>query len=501
MTADEQHDPGQQDLKKQIGLGFVWIIASRWGVRSLGLISTVILARLLAPEDFGLIAMASAFAAIIGGFADMGLGMALISIKNIESRHFNTAWTISIIVGVVISLIIFALGPVAADYYNEPRIEEILSWLALASFIGHTANTKKALFLKELQFNKEFQFTVITKVLSVIVAVIAAFSLRDYRALIVASVVNSAIGSMVSYIMIPHFPKFDLSARSEIMNFSLWMMLRSFALTAMTRLQQAVMGPFFGPERLSYYYMGSEIGNMLTGELGLPLGRVLLPGFSKVQDESDRLIRGLRLSFAAILIVLPFGFGIAALADAFVLLVLGEQWLAAAPLLTLLSISGAIRTIGAPFGPLLLAKKRVKHVALCMVACSVFLVVSTYMLAPTQSLVLIAWAQIITMILLLVGLIWMTSKVCLINVFEFFYMTVRPLLASVAMYFVVSLGQEAVNFSPWLALIIWPPIGAVVFFVILFVLWFAVRKPFGFEELVFKALKLGIQKIRPSSVI
>lgn len=500
---DEASKPAQPgvtpvgDLKRRIGIGTAWMVGARWAARLLGLVSTVVLARLLAPEDFGILAMAMVLIGVITAMTDMEMDVALISIREVGPDHFNTVWTLTLFFGLAAGLAIAALAPLAATYYDEPRVKDILLWLCVVPMIYGAANPKTALFRKDLHFHKDFLNTALAKLMAVGVSIPAAFILRDYRALVFGLIAGGLAQVLVGYLLIPYLPRPSLRARKEIFSFSVWMLLRNVGVAASSRIEQFVLGAAFGAQRTSYYYMGSEVGRMATAEFALPFGRALLPGFSLAQNDRDRLLRGTLLAHGGLLIVLPVGFGLAALAPEFISLVLSEKWLPAAGVLEVLAMAGAIGALTTPYGPMLIVLGRIRYVALLSIATAFALLISATVLAPLGSLVTIALARLAAAVVV-AGIFACLALAGHPNERKkALGMTLRTLVASLVMYGAVKYGQQYFAFQPLAALVTWPLAGAAIFGFCQLWIWRALGRPAdGLEPLVLSALAAVLGRVR-----
>lgn len=156
-------------LRSAVLKGAAWSLALRWGMRLLGLLSTVLLARLLSPSDFGLVAMAMLVVAFVQAWLAFGVDTALIQNQDATREHYDTAWTIRILQGVVVAIGVAAAAPFAATYFEEPRITAVLLVLSFAILLGASANIGVVAFRKDLEFDKEFRFQIIGKILGFVV--------------------------------------------------------------------------------------------------------------------------------------------------------------------------------------------------------------------------------------------------------------------------------------------------------------------------------------------
>ena len=198
--------PGSvQNVDRAMAKGALWMILARLGDRSLGFVSMIILVRLLSPDDFGLVAMGMSVIAICELLGQVGLDVALIQTPGATRRHYDTAWTFSVIISAVIAFVLLIIAAPAANFYHEPRLLPILLSLALGSLISGFENIGTVAFRKELLFNKEFQFFFGKKLAAFLVTVPLAFLLRSYWALIAGIVVGRLAGvSLSSSSGLPH---------------------------------------------------------------------------------------------------------------------------------------------------------------------------------------------------------------------------------------------------------------------------------------------------------
>ncbi|MEZ5481328.1 MAG: oligosaccharide flippase family protein [Porticoccaceae bacterium] len=158
--------------------GTIWMVAMRWAMRFVGFFSSIILARLLAPEDFGLVAMAMMVVALIDTLSSTGVDLALIRERDTERKLYNAAWTIQVIQGAIVAVVMLCAMPFIADYFGESKLYTILTILAGAYFFQGFKNIGIVAFRKELDFAREFRFSLYVKLLSFVVTVAGALLLE-----------------------------------------------------------------------------------------------------------------------------------------------------------------------------------------------------------------------------------------------------------------------------------------------------------------------------------
>jgi len=169
--------------------GSIWMVAMRWTVQGIGLISTMILARLLTPADFGIVAMGMLVVGLLEIFSSLGVDLALIRNQAAEPGHYNTAWTFRVFQCTFITVLLLIFAPFAADYFGDPRVTIVIQILSLSVFFDGFENIGVVAFRKDLDFSKEFRFGVYKKLLGFVITVPLAFTLKSYWALVAGVVV------------------------------------------------------------------------------------------------------------------------------------------------------------------------------------------------------------------------------------------------------------------------------------------------------------------------
>ena len=332
------------------------MFAVRVADRAVGLVSTMILARLLIPSDFGLVAMAMALLAMIELFSTFSFDLALIQNPNADRRHYDTAWTFTILFGGFTAIVLIALAVPAVRFFDEPRVEAVLYLVALGAFVQSFQNIGIVAFRKELDFRKEFILLSIQKLLGAAIALTLAFTLRNYWALVLGALCSRVANVALSYSLHPYRPRLSLQGAADLFAFSRWLLLNNVIVFGATRGYDLIIGRVMGAYSLGLYSVAYEISNLPTTELVFPVSRAVFPGFAKLSADTERLKKTL-LSVAALVavITIPIAAAIAVLADPLVLLLLGNQWTDATPLIRLLAIYGVVRALNAGFSDAYLA--------------------------------------------------------------------------------------------------------------------------------------------------
>jgi lipopolysaccharide exporter len=319
---------------RELARGSAWMIGMRWAIRGVGLVSTIILARLLAPDDFGVEAMAMVAVAILESFTNTGTDLALLRNTEATREHYDTAWTLEIIQAVLLAVVLFASAPLVGGHFEDPRVTEVVRMLSLRALIGGFQNVGVVHFRRDLHFGREFRFGVAKKLATFTVTVAAAFLLHSYWALVIGQIAGKVIEVGISYSMSDYRPRITLSRLGEIWGFSQWLVLARFSRLINRQFDRWVVGSITGAATMGYYYVASDFAASPSDEVVLPMSRAAFPVYSRLQDEPEALrqaFHNVLASMTAISFVM--GLGMAVVADDFVRVALGAKWLEAIPLM------------------------------------------------------------------------------------------------------------------------------------------------------------------------
>lgn len=343
-------------MKVQLARGVAWIAATRATVSLIGVVSTVVLARLLLPQDFGLVAVATTVMAIVSSVTDISLSSALTQHSEPGESHYDTAFTLNLIRSVGVTLVTGALAWPIAQIYNDPRLFDLIVVLAVISGTIGLTNPKMVIFWRALIFWQEFAIGVSQKALGFVAAFVVALVYQSYWALVVGAVVSQAVSVLLSYVLIPYRPRFDLSKSGELVSFSIWLTMCQMISTLSYRFDNLLVGYLFGPKLVGFYSYADNMATIVTREVSSPAANTFFPAYARLKDETNRLraahARTQSLLFA---VALPIGCGFAMVARPLVHLALGDKWLPAIFIMQVIATVSAVQTLGTTEYPLALA--------------------------------------------------------------------------------------------------------------------------------------------------
>ncbi len=333
-------------LKRQILKGVSWLFAGRLVSNALGLLSTLVAARLLVPDDFGLMAIAMSVFGIASAVVDLPVGAALVQMKVATQRDFDTAWTINFLRGLVVAGLMLAMAWPAALIAGDPRLVGLVAALAAYPLLSGLRNSWFEQYIRDMDFRREALLDVITKIVSLSVTVWVGLATGSYWALPLGLIAAALAGTAGSYLLRWQFPAFSLYSFRKFFGFSLWVGLGNVADSVRDAATTFFMGRMLGTAKLGVFAVGSQFGERLELVLYAPMERTLFAAFSSIQDDMVRLraayLRSIHMSFA---VILPVCAGMALLAPEIIGIALGPGWEVAALVLAFVAPITAIYLI------------------------------------------------------------------------------------------------------------------------------------------------------------
>jgi len=342
-------------LPQRVARGTAWVLALRMTDNLLGLIRLIILARILAPQDFGLMGMAMLALAVLESFSQLGFQAALVQKKEKAETYLHTAWTIVVIRGTVLFLLLFLLAPPAAVFFKSPAIKTIIQAVALSYLFQAFTNIGVTFLQKELEFNKQFLYQISGTIAGFVVGVLAAVLLRSVWALVVGYLAGNLTRCLVSYAVHPFRPRLhlDRGQARELFGFGRWVLGSTFLMFLITQGDDLFVGKFLGAAMLAFYQMAYRLSNLPATEITRVISEVTFPAYSKLQEDSRQLQKAyLKVLQVTAFFSVPLAGIVVLQASELTRLFLGTKWLPQVPAMQLLAVWGLIRSIGGTTGPL-----------------------------------------------------------------------------------------------------------------------------------------------------
>jgi lipopolysaccharide exporter len=394
LTVFQRADFVVEPLGRRVRAGVAWSAAALLVTYLTGLGRAVVLARLLAPEDFGLFGMALTVTAAVGALTHMGLDVSLL-VHNFSddeefAAHLNTIWTAEVVRKCLLTLLLLALVYPTARFYGEGRLYLVLSFISLTPLVQGFHNIGLLILRKKVSFRKIIWFEQTTNILTTALAIGLAYWLRSVWALVYSQLLSTLLGVLLSYAFHPYRPRFafDRAAAARAFDFGKFVLVISVAAYVTTMADNILVGRWFGAAALGIYVVAYNLASLPIGIINGVLGGVTLPAYAELRAQgAERLetafVRLLSLS-AAVLVILAVPFLL--LADEVILLLYGAKWAAAAPLLRVLAVVAFCRGLLQVVAPLLVSLRGPRPEATAKVFEAILFLSLLYLLTSTYGL-------------------------------------------------------------------------------------------------------------------
>jgi len=470
---------------RRVAAGAAWLYLQRWLDRLLEFAAIVVLARILSPADFGLVAVAASMVTIVEGVTALGVEKALIRSRGDDARLYDTAWTLSVLRGLLVAAVMLAIA-LALD---DPRVAAIVRVLSIVPIFNGLANPMFVRFERDLIYSRLAMLTLGAKVASVTATIAAAFAWRNAWALVAGLLINSLASSVLSYALRPYRPRFSLARLSELFGFTGWLTLTSAVTALSMETDRIIVAWLLGITNAGLYDMTQRVAVMPTRELLSPFQRLLLPAFSQLIDDAPRLRSAVSESINVLASLgLPAAFGFALVAGDLVPLALGPQWQPIVGLLAVLVPFLGLRATLSMTLPFVLALGETRmlfNVSLIYALLHVpVFTAGTAMFGLAGAV----WGIVAAGVLYIYLNAWMLQRTLAIRPGEIARQLRRPVAATAVMCLGVAAlaGVSGLDFMPavatWRSFAIKAGVGAAIFCASQYAMWRLEGRPAGIER-------------------
>jgi O-antigen/teichoic acid export membrane protein len=353
-----QRPVGGASLKDSVVHGVLWTSMGSWGRQILSFGVSAVLARLVGPESFGLLALGGVYIALIEIFVTQGFATALVQRKNIEREHLDSAFWISLSMAVALSAASVLLARPVAIMFGEPRLADVLRWLSCSLLLIGLSTIPQAVLTREMAFRSLAIRSLLATLVGGVIGLTMAWNDFGVWSLVGQQLGGAAAGVAALWAATPWRPSLRFSTRHlrDLYGFAVNIMGNNLLWFGTLQADQTLIGLRFSAASLGAYALASRSIQLLIDVVSAPLHLVALPAFARIQNESIRLQNAFYKSTeVAATVAMPSFCGMAALAPSFVPLIFGPQWSAAVPLFQLLSLFGILRAAMGFGHPLMLA--------------------------------------------------------------------------------------------------------------------------------------------------
>ena len=326
----------ENDLKGKAVSSLFWRFLERCGAQGVSFVVSIVLARLLAPEVYGLIALVTVFTAILQVFVDSGMANALIQKKDADDLDFSSVFFFNMFMCIALYLLLFFCAPLISSFYGNPELTPVIRVLGITLLISGVKNVQQAYVSRTLQFKRFFFATLGGTIGAAVIGIAMAYMGFGVWALVAQSLFNAAVDTMILWVTVRWRPRlqFSFARLKELLRYG-WKLLASALLhTVYTNLRSLIIGKLYTAEDLAYYDKGQSFPTLIVSNINASIDSVLLPTMSGVQDDRDAVKAITRRSIVtSSYLMWPMMVGLAVVAKPLVVLLLTEKWLAAVPFL------------------------------------------------------------------------------------------------------------------------------------------------------------------------
>lgn len=321
---------------------FIWRFAERCGAQLVTFIVSIVLARILTPEDYGVVALATVFTSILQVFVDSGLGTALIQKKNADDLDFSSVFYFNFVVCIVLYIIMFFTAPFISVFYNDSSLTSIVRVASLTIVISGVKGIQQAYVSRNMLFKRFFFATLGGTIFSAFIGIGLAYAGFGVWAIVVQQLSNTAIDTLILWITVKWRPKkmFSIKRLKELLNFGWKLLVSSLFNTVYNNLRNLIIGKYYSSADLAYYNQGDKFPNLIVTNINSSIDSVLLPTLSSAQDEKNRVKSMTRRAIkTSTYIMAPLMMGLAFCATPIVRLILTEKWMPCVPYLQIFCIT------------------------------------------------------------------------------------------------------------------------------------------------------------------
>ncbi len=309
---------------------FLWRFFERIANQALMVLVTIILARLLAPPVFGIIALVTVFTTIMQVFIDSGLGNALIQKKDADDLDFSSVFFFNLAVCLVLYIGMFIAAPFIAEFYNMPDLLPVIRVLSLTLVISGVRNIQQAYVSRHLLFKKFFYATLVGTLGGAVIGIYMAYAKYGVWALVAQNLFTAATGTIILWYTVAWRPKllFSLQRLKGLFSYG-WKLLASALIeTGYRDLTSLVIGKLYTSADLAFYDRGRQFPNLIVNNINTSIDSVLLPTMSAQQDDRERVRAMTRRAITlSTYVIMPIMMFLTVCAEPIVSLVLTEKWL------------------------------------------------------------------------------------------------------------------------------------------------------------------------------
>ncbi len=327
---------------KKVFSNLIWRFLERCGAQIVTLLVSIVLARLLDPEVYGVIALVTVITTIFQVFVDGGFATALIQKRDADDIDFSTVFFFNIISCIILYIIVFFIAPVISSFYNISYLTKVIRVVGLLLVISGVKNVQQAYVSRNMLFKRFFFSTLGGTIGAAIIGIIMAYLGFGVWALVIQMLFNTAVDTIILWMTVKWRPRliFSWGRLKKLFGFGWKMLIANLIATVCVQLRQLIIGKVYSSQDLAFYNRGNQFPNLIVENINTSIDSVLFPALSNEQDNYARVRDMTRRSIrVSTYIMAPLMVGLFVCADSFVEIVLTSKWLPCVPYLRIFCIT------------------------------------------------------------------------------------------------------------------------------------------------------------------
>lgn len=333
----------QENLKAKTVSGMIWSALQRFGTMGISLVSNIVLARLLTPDDYGCIGMLTIFITVSNTFVDGGFGSALIQKKDVTQKDYSTIFWWNLFLSVVLYGVLFISAPAVSRFYNIPLLESVLQVQGIVLIINALNIVQTNQLRKSINFNRLATIHLVSHIVAAIVAIVLAYNDWGVWALVTQQIIASSITSIMLWIMNRWLPSlcFSFESFKQLFSFGGFILASNLINTFCNNIQGLLIGKFFNPATLGYYTQARKLEDVASHSISGIVDQVSYPVLSKLQSDNGALkIAIYKLISSVAYITFPLMLLLIIVAEPIIMLLYGVKWLPSVPYFQIICVGG-----------------------------------------------------------------------------------------------------------------------------------------------------------------
>lgn len=496
----ESSNPPVENIRGRTAASATILIASRLITRCIDFGALVVLARLLSPEDFGLVAIAMSVVMIVEAVMELPLGFALVTLSTRTKLHYDTAFTLQLLRGLFLAALLLISSWPLSQIYNDPRLLPLVCVLSLAPASRGLSSPRMVEFSLNFEFLPNLIMEVVGKLVALALSLASAWLTKSYWSLAIGTIASPVTMLVVSYIYAPFLPAISLKKWRDFAGYVRWTTFGQTIRALLWQMDPLIVGRFVNRFELGGYTMAGNLAALPGQIFVVQLMNPLVVAFSAVREDTQRLAAAYQKSAVSIVALgLPIMVGMSLTAEPLLRVAFGEKWLAAAPILRWLPWAIIPSFYTGPLAPLAVTLQRVRVITrlvvieLCIKFPVMLVGIWYYGIAGAVA------ARVLIALVVAAGSMLAVRELIGLRVRDQLFGAWRPTISAGIMAVVVASLEGSFGDVPGLHLAIVVIVGAAVYAGSMFLLWSVAGRPDGLESHIAKLLTGSVRKIRKIS--